>query len=230
MTPIFQDRLEAGHRLAEALAPLFPRPARNLLVLGLPRGGVPVAHAVAQRLGARLDVMLVRKLGVPGHDELAMGAIADGGSIVLNDELIDHLGLTARQLEEVIERERRELIRRAMLYRGTTVSPPVRGARVIVVDDGMATGSTMRVALRALRQQGPQSLFAATPVAPTQTVDELRRDADRVIAVAQPEPFIAVGLWYRDFRQTSDEEVRALLNRPDTPERAPTTTPAERSA
>lgn len=213
MTPIFQDRQEAGERLAAALAPLFPGHPRNLLVLGLPRGGVPVAHAVAQRLGARLDVMLVRKLGVPGHDELAMGAIADGGSIVLNDELIDHLGLSARQLEDVISREKRELVRRAMLYRGTTVAPPIRGARVIVVDDGMATGSTMRVALRALRQLGPQSLFAATPVAPTQTVDELRREADRVITVAQPEPFIAVGLWYRDFRQTSDEEVRALLGR-----------------
>jgi putative phosphoribosyl transferase len=205
---LFSDREDAGHRLAERLAGLV---GRDVLVLALPRGGVPVAKPVAERLGAELDVMLVRKLGVPGHEELAMGALAFGGKPVVNEEAVEALGIPPEVMAAVADNEGRELARRAKLYRGRADPPRVAGRTVVVVDDGLATGSTARAALEALRPMQPRELVLAVPVAPPSTLLALTPYADRVECLASPEPFHAVGLWYRDFSQVSDDEVRALL-------------------
>jgi putative phosphoribosyl transferase len=183
----------------------------DVIVLGLPRGGVPVAAEVARALGAPLDVFLVRKLGLPGQEELAMGAIASGGARVLNEEVVNALGVPERVLEQVTERERAELERRERAFRGDRPPADVRGRVVIVVDDGLATGSTMRAAIAALRTQEPARIVVAVPAAPPQTCEELRPEVDDLVVLLAPHPFHAVGLWYEDFTPTSDEEVRAIL-------------------
>lgn len=205
----FGNRREAGRALARALAAYADRP--EVIVLGLPRGGVPVAFEVAQALRAPLDVFLVRKLGVPGHEELAMGAIASGGELVLNDEVVRGLGPTHHEIEGVARRERQELERRERAYRGHRAAPRLEGRTVILVDDGLATGSSMRAAVRAVRRAVPHRIIVAVPVAPAETCEVLSREADHVVCLATPEPFLAVGLWYVDFAQTTDDEVRALL-------------------
>jgi putative phosphoribosyl transferase len=206
----FRDRREAGRRLGEELA----RSAfhGSPLVLALPRGGVPVAAEVARALEAPLDVLVVRKLGVPGHEEYAMGAIAGGGIRILRKDLIDSLELPRSAVEAVVARESAELARREALYRGGRTHLPVAGRTVIVVDDGIATGSTMRAAVQLLRQQHARHMVVAVPVAPPDTVRDLQAEADEVLALYQPEPFGAVGCFYDDFSQTTDEEVREILD------------------
>jgi putative phosphoribosyl transferase len=205
----YRDRVDAGRRLAERLARLAG--SAEVVVLALPRGGVVVGAEVARELGAPLDVILVRKLGVPGHEELAMGAIASGGVRVLSDDVIDALGISERDVAAVAAAEEDELERREQAYRGTRAPPEVRGRTVILVDDGLATGSTMRAAAAALRSQSPRRLVVAVPVAPASTCDALRDLADEVICLATPQNFHSVGEWYEDFSQTTDEEVRRLL-------------------
>jgi predicted phosphoribosyltransferase len=183
----------------------------NLLVLALPRGGVPVAYEVAKRLAAPLDVFLVRKLGVPGQEELAMGAIASGGLRVLNPDVVRHLRIPQDVINLAAAREGQELRRREHEYRGERPPPDVRGLTVLLVDDGLATGSTMRAAAAALRKLAPAKLVVAVPVAAPETCDEFRDEVDDVLCPVTPEPFLAVGVWYEDFSQTSDEEVRELL-------------------
>jgi putative phosphoribosyl transferase len=207
----FKNRSEAGRFLAEQLSAYANRP--DTLVLALPRGGVPVAYEVAKALGAPLDVFQVRKLGLPGHEELAMGAIATGGVRVRNPEVVEYLRIPDEVIDEVTARERRELERRERLYREDRPALSPRGRVVILVDDGLATGSTMRAAILALRQQQPASIVVAVPVAAKQTCEELRAVADEVVCAVTPDPFYAVGLWYEDFAQTTDEEVRELLAR-----------------
>ena len=207
----FRDRAEAGRQLAERLSSYANR--GDVIVLALPRGGVPVAFEVARALRAPLDVFLVRKLGVPGHPELAMGAMASGGTRVLNDDLIRELGIPAAAIEHVAAHERIELDRREQLYRGDRTFPQLRNLTVILVDDGLATGATMEAAARAARQHAPTQIVVAAPVAARETVARLRRVADDVVCVATPEPFQAVGLWYEIFDQTSDQEVIDLLQR-----------------
>lgn len=209
----FRDRVEAGGRLGEALARKGLAGRDDLLVLGLPRGGVPVAAEVARRLGAPLDVLVVRKLGVPGQEELAMGAIAGGGAVVRNEDVIAGLAIPDEVFADVAAREAEELARRERAFRGERGPLDVRGKVVILVDDGLATGSTMRAALRALRPMGPAALVVAVPVAAASTCEALRDECDACACLMTPEPFRAVGLWYDDFAQTSDEEVRALLER-----------------
>jgi len=208
---LFRDRSEAGRRLAEGLAGYAGR--ADVLVLALPRGGLPVGFEVARALQSPLDVFLVRKLGVPGHEELAMGAIATGGVVVVNEHVIGHLKIAPEVFEEVAARERTELERRERAYRGGRAAPAVAGRAVVLVDDGLATGSTMRAAARALREQGPARLVVAVPVAAPEACEELRAEADEVVCAATPEPFLGVGRWYEDFTQTTDEEVRDLLAR-----------------
>jgi predicted phosphoribosyltransferase len=210
----FTDRHEAGRELARLLGHYAHRP--DVWVLGLPRGGVPVAYEVARALGAPLDVLVVRKLGVPGHEELAMGAIAPGGVRVLNQGLLEQLGIEPRELERVERRERAELERRQQAYRGPRPFPDLRGKSVILVDDGLATGASMRAAVLALRAMNPARIVVAVPVAPPDTCEALLEVADEVKALRQPEPFRAVGLWYEHFPQTSDEEVQELLRRSHT--------------
>jgi putative phosphoribosyl transferase len=205
----FLDRVDAGRQLAETLTGYRGR--SDVVVLGLPRGGVPVAREVAHGLGVALDVFLVRKLGVPGHPELAMGAIAEGGVEVLSDDLIRELGIPQRMVQQVAVRERMELDRRDALYRGGRTLPAVRGRIVILVDDGLATGSTMQAAATALRRFEPARIVVAVPVGARETIDRLRRFADEVVCLIAPEPFQAVGLWYNEFTQTTDEEVKELL-------------------
>lgn len=204
-----RDRTRAGRALAEALRSCRDR--KDLLVLALPRGGVPVAFEVAAALGAELDVMIVRKLGVPGQSELAMGAIASGGIRVLNPDIIAALGIAERAIEAVADVETRELERRERAYRGDRARPAVAGKCVILVDDGVATGATMRAAISALRGQHPAGIVVAVPVAPPDTVAALRREADEVVCLATPEPFLAIGRWYLEFPQLTDEEVRERL-------------------
>jgi predicted phosphoribosyltransferase len=204
---LFRDRADAGRRLAERLGPM----TGDVVVLGLPRGGIPVAYEVARALGAPLDVFVVRKLGVPGHEELAMGAIASGGVRVVNRDVVDALGIPPRVLDEVAAAEGRELERRERSYRDGRPAPEVAGRTVVLVDDGLATGSSMRAAVAALRQLGPERVVVAVPVAAASTCQELRAEVDDVVCSATPEPFVAVGRFYEDFSQTSDEEVRALL-------------------
>lgn len=205
----FADRASAGRELAEALASYADR--AEVVVLGLPRGGVPVAAEVARRLRAPLDVFVVRKLGVPGHEELAFGAIASGGVVVINHDVVDAAGLDDAAMQLVIERETAELERRELVYR-TGAEPLAITKRVaIVVDDGLATGATMRAAVAALRDRGAARIVAAVPVGTTAIATELGRDADEVVCLGTPDRFLAVGRWYRDFTPTSDGEVSALL-------------------
>lgn len=185
--------------------------APNVLILALPRGGVPLAFEVAIRLNAPLDVYVVRKLGVPGHEELAMGAVAGDGTVVLDERLIASLGITQSEFDAVVARELTELHRRDEAYRDGRPAPDVGGKVVIVIDDGLATGSTMRAAAVALRRRAPASIVIAVPVAAARTCAELKSVADSVVCAHTPEPFYAVGLYYQDFRQTTDDEVRALL-------------------
>ena len=205
----FRDRHHAGRVLGDELARALG--GQDVLVLGLPRGGMPVASEVAHRLNAPLDVFLVRKLGMPGHEELAMGAIAMGGVRVVNDEVVHGLGVPADVLEAVAEAEALELRRREAAYRGTRPLPRIEGRTVVLVDDGFATGSTMRAAARALRRMSPARLILAAPVGAPDTVESLRGEADDVVCLVVPATFRAVGLWYDDFDQTSDDEVRSLL-------------------
>lgn len=207
----FRDRRDAGRRLAADLAAYANRP--DVLVLALPRGGVPVASEVARALDAPLDVFVVRKLGVPGHEEYAMGAIASGGAVLLNEHVVRSVGVTQAEVQRVLQSERRELERREERYRGDRPAPPVAGSTVILVDDGLATGSTMMVAVSALREEKPARIVVAVPVASPDTCAAMRRAADDVVCSMTPEPFQAVGLWYDDFSQTSDEEVHELLER-----------------
>jgi erythromycin esterase-like protein/predicted phosphoribosyltransferase len=217
---LFRDRREAGRLLATRLTHYANRP--DVLVLALPRGGVPVAYEVASALGAPLDVFVVRKLGVPGYEELAMGAVATGGVRVLNDRLVNRLGIPDDMIDAVAAREQQELARRERLYRDGRPPPDVRGRTVILVDDGLATGATMHAAIQALRQQNPARIVVAVPTASSETCEEMKAEVDEVICAITPEPFEAVGLWYRDFSQTTDEEVRALLARRSAPERSET--------
>ena len=209
MTLPFHDRRDAGRRLAVRLGEF--RGKRGLLVLGLPRGGVPVAAEVASALDAPLDAFLVRKLGVPGHEELAMGAIASGDVRVLNPEVIGQANISADAIAAVEAAERRELARRERLYRGSRPAPDVAGRTVIVVDDGFATGSTMRAALMALRSLGPKRVIAAAPVGSHAVCQELGEIADEVVCAEMPDPFYAVGAWYEEFGPTADEEVQSAL-------------------
>lgn len=212
MRQLFKDRYQAGRRLAEAFRGW--RGNGKPLVLGLPRGGVPVAWEIAHALGAELDMLLVRKLGLPGQPELAMGAIGEGDVRVLDQELIDSAGVTESQLEAVIKRESRELKRREAYYRNGRPSADIRGRTVIVVDDGLATGATMRAAIRMLRRGGPASIIVAVPVASARALREVSREADEVVCLNAPRDFQAVGQWYLHFDQTEDEEVRRLLRQP----------------
>jgi putative phosphoribosyl transferase len=205
----FADRRDAGCALAELLGHYAGRP--DLIVLGLPRGGVPVAFEVAQMLHAPLDVFMVRKLGVPGHEELAMGAIATGNVRVLNPNVVNALRIPASVIDRVAATEERELTRREREYRCNRPVPEIRGKTVILVDDGLATGSTMRAAVLALRQQEPRRLVVAVPVAARQACNEFRDEVDEIVCAVTPEPFWAVGSWYEDFSPTSDAEVRVLL-------------------
>ena len=208
---IFRDRSEAGKQLAARLTKYADRD--DVLVLALPRGGVPVAFEVAKQLDAPMDMFLVRKLGVPGHEELAMGAISIGGVRVLNEDTIEYLRIPATLIDAVAASELRELERRERAYRGDLPEPDVRGKTVILGDDGLATGSTMRAAAAALRQQEPARIAVAVPVSAPQTCNEYRMGVDEIVCAKTPEPFYGVGLWYEDFSQTTDEEVCELLER-----------------
>jgi predicted phosphoribosyltransferase len=207
----FGDRVEAGRYLAAALRRYAGRP--NVLVLALPRGGVPVGYEIAQALRAPLDIMLVRKLGVPGQEELAMGAIASGGIRVISEDVVRALGIPEREIAMAAAQEQHELERRERAYRGDRHPPAVAGKIVILVDDGLATGATMRAAVAALRAQRPERLVVAVPVGARETCEALRDEVDDVVCARTPEPFLAVGQAYLNFSQTTDEEVRELLHR-----------------
>ena len=213
MTMKFEDRTEAGRLLASQLTAYANRP--DVIVLGLPRGGVPVAFEVAKALHVPLDIGLVRKLGVPGHKELAMGAIASGNVRVLNQDVIDWLGISDRVIDHVVAKEQEELERRNLVYRGNRPAPDVRNRTVILVDDGIATGATLRAAIAALRQQDPARIVVAVPVAPPSIRNQLQAEVDDVICVLAPEELYAIGVWYENFSQTTDDEVRDLLARAD---------------
>ena len=211
VNPIFRDRIEAGQVLAQRLKGVIRD--SNPIVLALPRGGVPVGFEVAKALHSDLDIFLVRKLGVPGHEELAIGAIASGGIRVLNQTLIRELGLTSLVIDSITARERREIERRERLYREHRPPLAVGDRTVILVDDGLATGATMLAAARALRIQRPKRIIVAVPVASREACEEFRRHVDETVCAETPEPFYSVGSWYEDFSQTSDAEVRELLER-----------------
>lgn len=212
---VFRDRTDAGRQLAERLGEYAGR--EEVIVLALPRGGVPVAYEVAAALGVPLDVFLVRKLGVPAREELAMGAIATGGVRVLNEDVVRALQISGPVIDSVAEREQKELDRRQHEYRDARPPLDLRDRTVILVDDGLATGSTMRAAVEAVRRQGAARIVVAVPVAASQTCEEFREDVDEIVCAVTPEPFYAVGLWYDDFSQTTDEEVRALLQKSGQP-------------
>ena len=205
----FLDRVDAGRQLAERLAPCIDGP--ESVILGLPRGGIPVAKEIATKVGAPLDVLLVRKLGVPWQPELAFGAISSGDVIVYNDEVLRLVDLSSKEIREVVERERAELARRERLYRGGRPPLPVRGKTAVVVDDGIATGSTVRAALQALATRGAARTIVACPVAPPETVERLLRQANEVVCLQTPPNLGAIGLWYEEFDPVSDEEVERLL-------------------
>jgi putative phosphoribosyl transferase len=211
----FRDRLDAGDALARRLLSYRGRP--DLLVLGIPRGGVPVAARVAWTLTAPLDVLVVRKLGVPGQEELAMGAITSGGGEVLNQDVVRQGAIDRATIDQVVARERVELERREHEYRGDRPKLDVEGRTVIVVDDGLATGATMRAAVLALRPRHPSSLVIAVPVAPPSTCRELEPLVERLVCGVRPQWFLAVGIWYEDFGATSDDEVRTLLHEAASP-------------
>ena len=208
----FTNRADAGRQLAARLDVYAGR--SDVVVLGLPRGGVPVAAEVAARLAAPLDVFLVRKLGVPGHPELAMGAIAEGGVMVISTGIVADLGIPRTAIDQVAVRERLELERRDTQYRGGRRRPALAGRTVILIDDGLATGATMEAAVMALREQQPARIVVAAPVGASDACERLGRVADEVVCAWTPESFMAVGQWYQNFEQTSDEEVRALLAAP----------------
>ncbi len=207
----FRNREEAGRKLGDRLASYADR--EGVIVLGLARGGLPVAFEVARRLKAPMDVFLVRKLGVPGREELAMGAIASGGIRVLNDDVVRALGVSADAIERVAEREREELERRERAYRGDRPSPTLQGRTVILVDDGMATGASMKSAVAAVKQAEPAAVVVAVPTAAPETVNEISEQVDDVVSLMTPRPFMAVGTWYVDFAQTTDRQVTDYLDR-----------------
>lgn len=208
----FTDRTEAGRQLAAALAPRYAARG-DVLVLGLPRGGVPVAYEIAITLDVPLDVFVVRKLGLPGHEEFGIGAIASSGVRVMDESVLRAYGIDAETLEQLTAREQRELERRERRYRDDRPFPAVRDRTVILVDDGLATGSTMRAAVTALRAEGPRSIVVAVPVGARETCQAMAQLADDLVCLEMPEPFYAVGLWYEHFDQTDDEEVHDLLER-----------------
>lgn len=205
----YRDRTEAGRLLAEQLQAYANRP--DVLVLALPRGGVPVGFQVARSLNAPLDICLVRKLGVPGYKELAMGAIAPGGVMVLNEDVVRELRISKEGIERVAAEEQQELERRNRAYRGDRPVPNIHNRTVILVDDGIATGSTVRAAIATIRQQRPEWVAVAVPVAPLSTYHQLKAEADDLVCLRALEPFRAISLWYDDFSQTTDDEVRSLL-------------------
>jgi putative phosphoribosyl transferase len=206
---IYRDRVDAGRQLARLLTHYANRP--NVIVLALPRGGVPVAAEVARALNAPLDIFLVRKLGLPSHPELAMGAIAEGNAVVLNEDVIASFGIPTDTVEQVEVRERAELVRRERLYRGTRKAPPLEGRTVILIDDGLATGSTVEAAILALRSLKPARIVVATPVGAAESCDRIGLLADELVCARTPEIFSAVGQWYSNFAETTDEEVTQLL-------------------
>jgi putative phosphoribosyl transferase len=215
VSPLFADRIDAGQRLGATLQNFIEQQCagEQIVVLALPRGGVPVGYYAAKALDAPLDVFVVRKLGAPKQPELAMGAIASGGVRVINQEVVRALHVTPEQIEDTAESETRELERREHAYRGDRAPTDVTGRCVLLVDDGVATGYTMRAAVEALRQLHPKQIIVAVPVAAKDTCEELKRHADAVVCLFTPFDFVAVGQWYRRFDQTSDEEVRQLLER-----------------
>jgi putative phosphoribosyl transferase len=208
---IFKDRADAGRQLAARLTRYAYR--ADVLVLALPRGGVPVAYEVAKELRAPLDIFLVRKLGVPGYEELAMGAIATGGVRVINEDVVRYLNIPDEVIDAVAAAQQRELERRERAYRDNRSPPDVKGRTAILIDDGLATGSTMRAAAAALRKQGPARIVVAVPVSSPEACNEVRSEVDEIVCAFTPEPFRGVGLWYENFSQTTDEEVRDLLGR-----------------
>lgn len=203
----FRDRQEAGRQLAELLGHL----TGDVVVLGLPRGGVPVAHEVAGSLRAPLDVLLVRKLGVPMQPELAMGAIGEGGAVIRNEEVLSRAGVSETAWRQIVRQEKAELSRQQSLFRGDRAPATIAGRTAVIVDDGIATGSTVQAACRIARERSAARVIVAAPVAPSETVEELRTIADEVVTVAIPDPFLAIGLFYDDFHQVSDAEVKALF-------------------
>lgn len=214
----FADRRDSGRYLAAKLLDYKDQP--DVLVLALPRGGVPVAAEVAEALNAPLDVFLVRKLGAPGQEELAMGAVATGGVRVLNPSVIRALDVTEAELDAVTAAELQELERRQRYYRDARPLPEIRDHTIILVDDGLATGATMRAAVTAIRERNPRRIVVAVPVASPETCDEFRDEVDEIVCASTPEPFQAVGLWFRDFGQTTDDEVRELLAQSKQPSNA----------
>lgn len=206
----FADRRDAGRRLGAALAERVMSP--DTVVLGLPRGGVPVAHEVAEALGATLDVLVVRKVGVPGRDELAMGAVSSGGGVVINEDIVARAEVSQSQLQQAIERERGAVAEREQRYRRDRPPVPVAGRDVVIVDDGLATGASMRVAVQAVRKLNPERIMVAVPVGTPAACKELHQDADEVFCLLQPQILDGVGSWYRDFRPTAEEEVQQLLD------------------
>jgi putative phosphoribosyl transferase len=210
MGPIFQDRSDAGRQLAKKLLHHANDP--SLLVLALPRGGVPVAFEIVQELNAPLDIFLVRKLGVPGYEELAMGAIASGGVRVLNEELIERLNIPESAVEAITREETQELERAEQSFRGNREPAAIEGRTVILVDDGLATGASMRAAVRALRQKNPACIAVAVPIGSPDTCDQFRSEVEELICAETPEPFFAVGTWYANFLPTTNEEVKRLID------------------
>jgi putative phosphoribosyl transferase len=207
----FNDRTDAGKRLAERLSEYANR--EDILILALPRGGVPVAFEVAKELNVKMDVFIVRKLGVPGNEELAMGAIASGNIRVLNEDVIRSFHIPQKVIDEATTNELSELERRERIYRGNRPTPKISGSTVILIDDGLATGATMRAAVAAVKSKNPAKVIIAVPVAAPDTCSAFRNDVDEVICVGTPEPFYGVGAWYEDFSQTTDKEVCELLDR-----------------
>ena len=212
----FRDRIEAGRLLGEELRQRGYAGGTDVIVLALPRGGVPVGYEVAKALHAPLDVFIVRKVGVPGHEELAMGAIASGGVKVVNEDVLDMLRLPRAMFEAAARKELLEVQRREREYRGDRPRPDLKDKTVILVDDGLATGSTMLAAVRAVALMGAERIVVAVPVAAAETCDAFRSEVDDVICAITPQPFHAVGIWYENFEQTSDEEVRELLEKAET--------------
>ena len=207
----FNDRTDAGKRLAERLSKYANR--EDVLILALPRGGVPVAFEVAKELNVRMDVFIVRKLGVPGNEELAMGAIASGNIRTLNEDVIRSFRIPQKLIDEATANETRELERRERIYRGNRPAPKISGSTVILIDDGLATGATMRAAVAAVKSKNPNKVIVAVPVAAPDTCSAFGYEVDEIICVATPEPFYGVGAWYEDFSQTTDKEVIELLDR-----------------
>ncbi|MDB6065636.1 MAG: putative phosphoribosyltransferase [Pedosphaera sp.] len=210
VTAQYQNRYEAGEALAAKLRHHAGDP--NLLVLALPRGGVPVGYEVATALNAPLDIFLVRKLGVPGYEELAMGAVASGGVKILNDDVIQQVGISGNMIDAIVQEKERELEQQEKIYRGERPPAEIKGRTVILVDDGLATGASMRAAVKAVKKKGPKSVIVAVPIGSVQTCHQLQTEVDEVVCGMTPDPFYAVGAWYSDFMQITDEEVRELLD------------------